>query len=72
MGAATLSLDNEVFAKFVFYAGVVLLKTVMMSVWIVRYRLPRKVTFIIILNMLYYVYAYTLLYCKCLKFKHQE
>ncbi|XP_060606358.1 microsomal glutathione S-transferase 1-like [Ruditapes philippinarum] len=43
MVAPTLSFENEVFAKFAFYAGVVLLKTVIMSGWTARYRLPRGV-----------------------------
>ncbi|XP_045184457.2 microsomal glutathione S-transferase 1-like [Mercenaria mercenaria] len=43
MGAPTLSFENEVFAKFAFYAGIVLLKTMIMSVWTARYRIPRKV-----------------------------
>ncbi|KAL4229912.1 Microsomal glutathione S-transferase 1 [Mactra antiquata] len=43
MASSTLSLENEVFAKFTFYAGVILLKTVFMSIWTARYRIPRKV-----------------------------
>lgn len=43
MVAPTLSFENEVFAKFAFYAGIVLLKTIIMSVWTARYRIPRKV-----------------------------
>jgi len=44
MAASTgLSLENEVFSKFAFYAGVVLIKTVVMSLWTARYRIPRKV-----------------------------
>lgn len=38
-----LSFKNEVFAKFAFYAGIVLLKTILMSLWTARYRIPRKV-----------------------------
>ena len=43
MASPTLSLDNEVFAKFAFYAGVVLLKTVFMGIWTARFRIANKV-----------------------------
>ncbi|KAH3794728.1 microsomal glutathione S-transferase 1-like [Dreissena polymorpha] len=41
--AAGLSFDNEVFSKFAFYAGVVLLKTMLMSPWTTVHRIRRKV-----------------------------
>ena len=44
MSTSQLSFENEVFSKFAFYAGVVLLKTVVMSIWTARYRIPRKVS----------------------------
>ena len=44
MSTSQLSFENEVFSKFAFYAGVVLLKTVVMSMWTARYRIPRKVS----------------------------
>ena len=44
MASAVLSLDNEVFSKFAFYAGLVLLKTVLMSVWTARHRIPKRVS----------------------------
>ncbi|XP_045207473.2 microsomal glutathione S-transferase 1-like [Mercenaria mercenaria] len=42
MVANTLSLENEVFVTFAFYAAVVIFKTILMSVWTARFRLPRK------------------------------
>ena len=44
MASSALSFDNEVFSKFAFYAGVVLLKTVLMSLWTARHRIPKKVS----------------------------
>lgn len=43
MGYPTLTFDNEVFSKFAFYSGVVLSKTLLMSAWTARYRIPRRV-----------------------------
>ena len=40
-----LSLDNELFRTFAFYAGIVLLKTLFMSPWTSRYRQSKKVKF---------------------------
>ena len=44
MAASSLSFENEVFSKFAFYSAVVLLKTVVMSMWTARYRIPRNVS----------------------------
>lgn len=43
MSAATLSVDNPVCAKFIFYAAVVLLKTTLMSLWTSRHRIAKNV-----------------------------
>ncbi|KAK3590542.1 hypothetical protein CHS0354_015520 [Potamilus streckersoni] len=42
MAGATLSLDNPIFAQFLFYAGVVLIKTCLMSLLTARYRHKNK------------------------------
>ncbi|WAR30701.1 MGST1-like protein [Mya arenaria] len=39
----SLSFENELFSKFAFYAAIVLLKTLVMSVWTARHRIPRRV-----------------------------
>lgn len=47
MASVTLHIDTELVAKFLFYAGIVLLKTIIMTLWTVRYRLPRKEWFLL-------------------------
>ena len=47
MANAVLSMENEVFAKFAFYAGLVLLKTVVMSSWTTVHRMTKKVALLI-------------------------
>ncbi|KAL3870635.1 hypothetical protein ACJMK2_038683 [Sinanodonta woodiana] len=42
MAGATLTLDNPLFANFLFYAGVVLIKTCLMSILTARYRNKNK------------------------------
>ncbi|KAJ8300485.1 hypothetical protein KUTeg_022004 [Tegillarca granosa] len=45
MANSSLSFDNPIFAQFAFYAAVVLLKTLAMSVYTIRFRLTKKPTF---------------------------
>ena len=44
MSNSVLSFENEVFSKFAFYACLVLFKTVLMSLWTARHRIPKRVS----------------------------
>ena len=59
MAASGLSFDNPLFSKFVFYAGVVLLKTVFMSIWTAVYRIRKQVILSILTVVLrFQIYSY--------------
>ena len=44
--ASVFGVEDEVFAKFAFYSSAVLLKTVLMSLWTARHRIPKNVSIV--------------------------